>query len=76
MITYYTYTDTQEYPSDDNPQFVSKEQAMLDINQNKEKYDLIVLWYVVIDSDTFIHMEKVCKVTRMQKGPHSWLWYM
>lgn len=76
MIIYYTYTDSEEYPSDENVQFSSKEQAMLDINHNKDKYDLIVLWYVVIDSDTFIHMEKVCKITRMSNGPHSWLWYM
>lgn len=76
MITYYTYTDSEEYPGDENPQFVSKEQAMIDINQNKDKFDVLVLWYVVIDSDTFIHMEKVCKLTRTPKGLHSWLWFM
>jgi hypothetical protein len=76
MITYYSYTSSEEYPSDEDPQFDSKDQAMIDINKNKEKYDLIILWYVVIDSDTFIHMEKVFKVSRMPNGTHSWLWYM
>ncbi len=76
MITYYTYTDNDEYPSDNNPQFATKEQAMLDINHNKKKFDLLILWYVVIDSDTFIHMERVCKITKMPKGTHSWLWFM
>ena len=76
MIRYYTYTHTEEYPGQEEPQFATKEQAMIDVNIQKENYDQLVLWHVVIDSDTFIHMEKVCRVTKKSNGMYAWLWFM
>jgi hypothetical protein len=76
MIRYYTYTSIDDYPSDYDPQFTTKEQAMIDINIHKQNYETITLWHVLIDSDTFIHMDKVCKVSKMSNGTYSWLWYI